>query len=137
MPRLELPAAAASARPPLAVRHDPTKRRIWSHIRQAWFVDFPEEIVRQHFVCRLVNEYGFVLEQMAEELEVQRGRESAEADIVIWRTAKDKADAKTPLIVGECKSDNVAITAKDYGQGESYARIVNAPFFVTHNNRET
>ncbi len=42
---------------------------------------------------------------MGEELQVQRGRESAEADIVIWRSAKDKADEKPPLIVIECKSD--------------------------------
>jgi type I restriction enzyme M protein len=113
------------------------KGKIWSHIRQAWFVEFPEELVRQQFVCTLVNNYGFSLDQMDEELQVQRGRESAEADIVIWRSARDKADAKPPLIVVECKADNVTINARDYGQGESYARIVDAPFFVTHNNRET
>ncbi len=122
--------------PRLTVKRD-GKGRIWSHVRQDWFIEFPEEVVRQEFVCRLVNDYGFSLDQMGEELEVQRGRQSAEADIVIWRTAQDKRDAKPPLIVVECKADNVTISPKDYGQGESYARIVDAPFFVTHNNRET
>ncbi|NOS69683.1 MAG: type I restriction enzyme HsdR N-terminal domain-containing protein [Verrucomicrobia bacterium] len=121
----------------LALRRDAAKGKIFSHIRQDWFVKFPEELVRQRFVCTLVNDYGFSLDQMGEELKVQRGREAAEADIVIWRTAKDKADEKAPLIITECKSDNAAITARDYGQGESYARIADAPFFVTHNNRET
>lgn len=127
----------ADTKTSLTVRHDPAKRRIWSHIRQAWFVDFPEEIVRQHFVCALVNDYGYSLEQMAEEIETSHGRGAVEADIVVWRTVKDKADEKPPLIVSECKSDNVTINAKDYSQGESYARNVNSPCFVTHNNRET
>ncbi|MGH7983433.1 MAG: N-6 DNA methylase [Candidatus Udaeobacter sp.] len=111
--------------------------QIWSHIRQGWFLEMPEETVRQEFVCKLVNDYGFALTQMAEEIDTQRGRQHAEADIVIWRSVADKADRKPPLIVVECKADNVTITPRDYGQGESYARITDAPFFVTHNNRET
>jgi type I restriction enzyme M protein len=121
---------------PLALRRD-GKGKIWSHIRQAWFVEFPEEVVRQQFVCKLVNDYGFSLEQMAEEIATGHGRGSVEADIVIWRTAKDKTDEKPPLIVAECKADNVTIDRKDYSQGESYTRNTFAPFFVTHNNRET
>ena len=73
---------------------------------------------------------------MDEEIPTQHGRGSVEADIVIWRTAKEKADENPPLIVAECKADNVTIDKKDYGQGESYARNVGAPFFVTHNNNE-
>ena len=123
MPTTGETGAPVPLRNPLAIRRDPSKGKIFSHIRQDWFVEFPEELVRQQFVCTLVNDYGFSLDQMGEELEVQRGREAAEADIVIWRTARDKADEKAPLIITECKSDNAAITARDYGQGESYARI--------------
>jgi type I restriction enzyme M protein len=126
----------AETKIPLALRRD-GKGKIWSHIRQDWFVEYPEEVVRQQFVCKLVNDYGFSLEQMDEEIATQLGRGSVEADIVIWRTVKDKRDEKPPLIVAECKADNVTIDRKDYGQGESYARNTFAPFFVTHNNRET
>jgi type I restriction enzyme M protein len=31
----------------------------------------------------------------------------------------------------------VTIKAADYAQGDHYARLSNAPFFVTHNTRET
>ena len=65
------------------------------------------------------------------------GDRGARADLVMWRTARDKADRKAPLIVVECKADNVTIKAPDYAQGEAYALYCNAPFFVTHNNRET
>lgn len=127
----------AAKRPPLAVRTD-NQGRVFSHIRQKWLLETPEERVRQAYVVALHNEYGFALDQMDEELHVAgRGSARARADVVIWRTAQDKADSKAPMIVVECKSDNVTVRAEDYGQGEAYALYCNAPFFVTHNNRET
>src|SRR5437773_10995970 len=90
----------------LEVRPD-GKGKIYSHVRANWYVETPEERVRQQYVCRLVNDYGYSLDQMGEELKVQRGRQSAEADIVIWRSARDKNDTQSPLIVVETKADNV------------------------------
>lgn len=128
---------AATNRPALAAKTD-DKGRIFSHIRQTWLVETPEERVRQAYVVTLHNEYGFDLAQMDEELHVAgRGSARARADVVIWRTPQDKTDAKAPLIVVECKSDNITIKTADYAQGEAYALYCNAPFFVTHNNRET
>jgi len=126
-----------SARPTdeISVRRENGK--IWSPIRQRWLIETPEERVRQEYLVHLVGEYGFQSEQIAEEVKTERGRGSAKADYVIWRTVQDKDGEKQPLIVVECKSDNVTIQSRDYAQGESYARIVDAPFFVTHNTRET
>lgn len=121
---------------PVTVRRE--KGKIWSHIRQKWLIETPEESVRQEFLCVLVSEYGFALDQMDEELNVTgRGSGHARADFVIWRTVQDKADSKNPLIIVECKSDNVTIKADDYGQGDNYSRLCGARFFVTHNSRET
>lgn len=121
----------------LAVRRD-DKGNIWSHARQKWLVETPEERVRQEYLCVLVNEYAFILEQIDEELEVTgRGSGHARADFVIWRTVEDARESRPPLIVVECKSDNITIRSADYGQGDNYARLANAPFFVTHNTRET
>lgn len=112
--------------------------KIWSHVRQKWLVETPEEFVRQEYLLILLHEYGFTLEQIAEEEEVTgRGSGNARADFVLWRTAQDKTDSKPPLIIVECKSDNVTIRPQDYAQGDNYARLTNSPFFVTHNNTET
>lgn len=112
--------------------------KIWSEVRQKWLVETPEEYVRQEYLLILLNEYGFDVDQIGEEEEVTgRGSGRARADFVVWRSAKDKTDRKPPLIVVECKSDNVTIRAQDYGQGDNYARLTNAPFVVTHNNNET
>nr|WP_314883305.1 N-6 DNA methylase [uncultured Campylobacter sp.] len=116
------------------------KGNIFSLIREKWLVAKPEEIVRQNFVCHLVNEYGYKLNQMAEELDFatgQRGGAQARADIAIYKSAKDKTEQKNPFIIVECKADNIRIGSNDYLQGELYARLSNAPFFVTHNSNET
>ncbi len=122
----------------LTIKRDANKRKIWSHVRSKWLVETPEETVRQEYLLVLVNEYGFSLEQIAEEIDLTgRGSASARADFVLWRTARDKSDDNAPFIIVECKSDNVTIKPNDYSQGENYARICGAPFFVTHNSRET
>jgi type I restriction enzyme M protein len=111
---------------------------IFSPLRQKWIPLTPEEAVRQDYLKVLVDEYGFSHGQIAEEMEVTgRGSAQARADFVIWRTPQDKTAEKSPLIVVECKADNVAIDHAVYAQGENYARLTNAPFFVTHNHRET
>lgn len=126
-----------SGRPVLRVETN-DNGQIKSHIRQKWLAETPEERVRQAYVVTLHNEYGFGLDQMDEEVHVTgRGSARARADVVIWRTAQDKADRKAPMIAVECKADNITIKADDYAQGEAYALYTNAPFFVTHNNRET
>ncbi len=111
---------------------------VFSLVRQKWVQLTPEERVRQEFLRVLVNEYGYVPDQIGEELEVTgRGSGHARADLVIWRSAQEKSDNKNPLIVVECKADNVTIKPSDYGQGDNYARLTGASFFVTHNSKET
>lgn len=120
----------------LALQYD-KQGRIYSFLGDKYKVATPEEKVRQAFVCTLVNTYGYELAQMGEEMSVKDGKGSTRADIVIWKSIKDKQEKKSPLIIIECKADNVRISEEDYKQGESYARITNAPFFVTHNSYET
>ena len=112
--------------------------RIFSRVRQKLVALTPEEQVRQDFLEVLLSEYGYTIDQIAEEEEVTgRGSGHARADFVIWRTVQDKQDGKPPLIIVECKSDSVTIRAADYAQGDNYARLTNASFFVTHNSRDT
>jgi type I restriction enzyme M protein len=112
--------------------------QIFSPVRQKWLPLTPEERVRQEYLIVLTEEYGYTLDQISEEMDVTgRGSAQARADFVIWRSAQDKTGQKPPFIIVECKSDNVTIKAQDYAQGEHYARMTDAPFFVTHNSRET
>jgi type I restriction enzyme M protein len=137
-PANEAEAVSTPSKTLLKTLRDEANGKIWSHVRNAWYIETPEERVRQEFLCVTVNEYGFAPEQIAEEEELTgRGSGRARGDFVIWRTVQDKQDSKPPLIVVECKSDNVTIKSADYAQGDNYARLTNAPFFATHNTRET
>ena len=112
--------------------------KIFSPVRRKWLALTPEERVRQEYLFVLTEEYGYTIDQISEEMDVAgRGSAQARADFVIWRSAQDKTEQKPPFIIVECKSDNVTIKAQDYAQGEHYARMTDAPFFVTHNSRET
>lgn len=114
--------------------------KIYSPLKDKWLVKTPEENVRQEYICRLVNHYGYGLEQIRQEVKVaqgnQRGTGRASADIVVWKL-KEEVSKKPPIIVVECKADNINIVEGDYFQGSHYARYVKAPFFVTTNLKHT
>ena len=116
--------------------------KIYSPIKNKMLVLKPEEEVRQKYICRLVNNSGFSIEQMDQEKQVNnthRGTGSARADIIIWKSKEDKLSdpQKSPIIIVECKAESVTIHEEDYYQGYNYALIAGADFFVTTNLKET
>lgn len=122
----------------IEIRRDGGK--IYCPLTDSYHIETPEEKVRQEYIVKLVNEYGYSLDQMAQEIKVnnsQRGQGKARADIVVWRSKKDKDESKAAFIVVECKAENVHIREEDYYQGYNYASLAGARFFVTTNEKET
>ncbi|MBQ8278977.1 MAG: N-6 DNA methylase [Roseburia sp.] len=114
--------------------------KIFCPLKNKWLVAKPEERVRQKYITILVNEYGYSLDQMAQEEKVNnssRGQGKARADIVIWKSKADKDAKKAAFIVVECKAENVKLRVEDYYQGLNYATWAHAEFFVTTNEKET
>ena len=96
--------------------------KIYTPLKDKWLVNKPEEEVRQKYICRLVDSYGYSLDQMDQEKTVnnsQRGTGSARADIVVWRDKEGKSanPQKSPIIIVECKAESVTIHEEDYFQG--------------------
>jgi type I restriction enzyme M protein len=119
---------------------DEKKNKIYSPIKDQWFVKTPEEEVRQEYIVHLVNTYGFKLDQMAQEVKVnnsKRGQGKAQADIVIWRSNEDRTKDNSPIIVIECKAEHITVREEDYYQGYNYASWAGADFFVTTNLKDT
>lgn len=114
--------------------------RIFAPLKDKWIVLTPEERVRQEYICRLVNNYGYSKGHMRQEVPVTegngRGTGSARADIVVW-ASPDKVFKEAPVIVVECKAENINISEDDYWQGSHYARYTKSPFFVTTNLKHT
>lgn len=114
--------------------------KIYSPIKDKWLVLTPEERVRQEYICRLVNHYGFEIGQMAQEIQVNnshRGQGKARADIVVWKSTSAKSNEDAATIVVECKAEHITIREEDYFQGYNYAAWAGADFFVTTNLKET
>lgn len=115
-------------------------KEIFTPLKDKWLIASPEEKVRQQFICYLVNEYGYELTQMEQELQVsnsQRGQGRARADIVIWKSEQERKDRKAAFIVVECKAENITVRKEDYFQGSNYATWARAKFFITTNEKET
>lgn len=114
--------------------------KIFAPLKNKWYVSTPEERVRQEYICRLVNHYGYDLKQMDQELKVNnshRGLGKARADIVIWKSVSAKNEDASAAIVVECKAEHITICEEDYFQGYNYAAWAGADFFVTTNLKET
>ena len=116
--------------------------KIYAPLKNKWLVYKPEEEVRQRYICRLIDSYGFSPEQMDQEIQVnnsKRGQGGSRADIIVWKSKEDKlADPqKSPIIIVECKAESVTIHEEDYYQGYNYASWAGADFFVTTNLKET
>ncbi|AQG81209.1 N-6 DNA methylase [Spirosoma montaniterrae] len=114
--------------------------KIYAPLKGKELVATPEERVRQEYITRLIDHYGYSREQMGQEIQVnnsQRGQGQARADIVIWKTKEDKIEENSPIIVVECKAEYITIQEEDYFQGYNYASWAGADFFVTTNLKET
>lgn len=76
--------------------------KIFCPLADSWHIETPEEKVRQEYIKILVENYGYSLDQMAQEIKVnnsQRGQGKARADIVIWKSKQDKIESKAAFIV--------------------------------------
>ena len=86
----------------------------------------PEEVVRQLYAHRLIDEYGYPGSRLAFEFPVFFGRETKRADIVV----RDKDDLNVPYIIVETKKPN----AKDgREQLKSYTLATGATMAVWTN----
>jgi type I restriction enzyme M protein len=89
----------------------------------------PEEIVRQLFAARLINEYGYQKRRLAFEYSVSFGREKKSADIVVF----DKDNPDSAYIIVELKKPKL----KDgKNQLRSYCNATGAPIGIWTNGEQ-
>lgn len=89
----------------------------------------PEEVVRQLYAARLINQYGYPESRLAFEHPVNFGRQKKRADIVIFD--KDRPD--TPYIIVELKKSKLQ---DGKNQLRSYCNATGAPIGVWTNGEQ-
>jgi len=89
----------------------------------------PEEVVRQLYAKRLINQYGYKKKRIAFEYAVNFGRQKKKADIVIFD--KDRSD--TPYVIVELKKPKLT---DGKNQLRSYCNATGAPIAVWTNGEK-
>lgn len=109
--------------------------KIFIPLKDIWVKNTPEEKLKQEFICRLINSYGYSLKQLGQDVEIKK---RYKADIAIWRTEKDKVKNAIPsiIITVECKAEHIKIKESDYSIGYNFASTINANFFIAVNLKE-
>jgi type I restriction enzyme M protein len=110
--------------------------KIFAPLKNKWLVLKSEEKVRQEFICRLINSYGYQLNQIGQDVEIKNKQK---VDIAIWRSVQEKIANSIPAIIitVECKAEHIKIKESDYTSTRDFASVVNANFFIAVNSKET
>ena len=95
-------------------------------IREKKIILKPEEVVRQLYTYRLINEYSYPIDRIKFEYSVSFGREKKKADIVVF----NEENFNTPLIIIEVKKPKLK-DGKD--QLKSYCNATGATMGVWSN----
>lgn len=103
-----------------------------------WIPISPEEEIRQKYICRLVNIYGFTTKQMTQDYDYSKLTDKKiKSDILVWRNEISLKNNEKPLIFIECKSDSIIIRPEDYFKGIEISKQIGAEFFVATNSKQT
>lgn len=113
--------------------------QIFAPLKDMWIPLTEEECVRQKYIKRLIDNYGYSKKQIRQDIITTNKSQcnvGTMVDIVVWNTP-EMVGKEPPLIVIECKAENINISEKDYACGSHYAHNVKASFFVATNLKQT
>jgi sulfur carrier protein ThiS len=112
-------------------------REVFDEIRSCWVAATPEEIVRQLWIKKMVQELGFPKELIAVEKELKALPHLASAPVPDRRIdvlCFTNTESLVPLLLMECKAEQILPKAIEQVMG--YNLYVQAPFVAIANDRE-
>lgn len=125
----------------MKVEYNAGKNKIKAPLKGSdiWLEALPEEITRQEFICKLVNEYDYSLNQMEQDVKPNKTikeKGNAIADLVIWKNQDDRKKKKAPFLVVEFKPKTVKLRVEDCYKGYNYAISNSAKLLAISNGIE-
>jgi hypothetical protein len=113
----------------------PSKRQIFDELRRVWVAATPEEVVRQALLQQMVKQLGYPKELLVVEREISQlphlvGQKLPERrlDILCFGREIHPQYPLYPLLLIECKSDNLCMDAEEQLLG--YNSFVGAYFIA-------
>ena len=109
------------------IRTDDGKAVIFDPFRRKYVRLTPEEWVRQHLICHLVQDLGFPKGRTAVETGFTYQGLPYRADVIVYNRQG------VPLLMAECKSPDVRINQRTFDQVAWYNREVQAEYLLVTN----
>jgi type I site-specific restriction endonuclease len=112
------------------VRKTTKGKEIFDPVRKKYVILTPEEWVRQQVIHFLVTEQKVPLSHISVETALTYNTCDYRADIVVYN------HALTPLLLVECKAENVSITQDTFHQIARYNMVLKVPFLFVSNGKQ-
>ena len=113
-----------------AIRRIDGRQEVFDPVRRRWVSLTPEEWVRQHTLHRLHYELGYPLELIQVEGAISLNGMTRRCDIVVYDHNVH------PLMIVECKNENVPLSQKVLDQASRYNIVLQVPFLLLTNGRQ-
>lgn len=113
------------------VRQRDGRREVLCAVRRRWVALTPEEEVRQWMIALLNQRYGYPLELMQVEGSLTLNGLSRRCDVVVFSVSG------RPMIIVECKEPNVKITQEVCDQACRYNTVLQVPYLILSNGKNT
>lgn len=114
----------------LKIDHQSTIKKIWDPCRKKWTQLTPEEMIRQLFICHLIDVLGFSIHRIGVEKEIKLEKTIKRYDLIVYHL-----DLR-PYILIECKAPAIPLYEKVIAQVVRYNRIVLAEYLAVTNGQE-
>lgn len=105
------------------------RREVFDPVRRRYVALTPEEWVRQHTILLLHHRYGYPLQLMQVEGAITLNGLTKRCDIVVYGAGV------RPLLIVECKREQVALTQKVLDQACRYNIVLQVPYLLLTNGR--
>ncbi|EPE9874383.1 N-6 DNA methylase [Flavobacterium psychrophilum] len=111
-------------------------KKIFAPLLDKWVDLNQEEKIKQEFIIRLINEYGYSIKQMKQDFQVKKGNI---VDVAIWKYSNefDKNLKPAIIITIDCKAEYISIKKEDIKDKYKLASLVDSDFFIAVNLKET
>lgn len=104
---------------------------IFDYTRKKYIQNSPEEWVRQNFILYLYKKKGYPINLMSTEKKTKINGINFRTDIVCYNKIGK------PILLIECKSQNIKINIKAFDQLINYQSSLNANYMVITNGNKT
>ena len=104
---------------------------IFDYTRKKYIQNSPEEWVRQNFILYLYKKKGYPINLMSTEKKTKINGINFRTDIVCYNKMGK------PILLIECKSQNIKINIKTFDQLINYQSSLNANYMVITNGNKT